>query len=70
MTKAQLIAAMGEPTETFGAPTPQIGWDASDFSVTAFFDDLGNTKQIQVSPPPSTPQERALFPCSLETKFR
>src|SRR4051812_22921069 len=39
MTKEQLIAAMGKPNATFGGSTPQIGWEAADFHITAFFDD-------------------------------
>jgi len=52
MTRDDVIAAMGQPTQEFDASqgTPQSQWDAGDFHYTAFYGSDGRLNQAYVNP--------------------
>jgi hypothetical protein len=65
MTRAQMRAVMGNPTEEFlpDSGTPQMSWDAFEFQFTAFLDVNDRVRQLDVNDIQLTKAERASIHC-------
>lgn len=66
MTRAQLRALMGAPTDNFGPQTgnPQMSWSAFEYQFNAFFDVNDRVRQLDINDSELTSAEKAALTCA------
>jgi hypothetical protein len=72
MTRTQVRALMGAPTDEFGPETgtPQMSWSAYEYQFNAFFDINDKVRQLDINMSQLTSAEKAALTCDQTRKAR